>query len=158
MRPALAAGARSRPASSSSVRSSTALEDDELLVEASLPAAAAGDGWGFCEVARCHGDYALVAVAAVARVSAGVYDDVRIAIGGAADRPVRATEAEAALTGARVDDTDAREAAGQAVRESLSPSDDAHASAAYRKDVAGTLAMRAIEDATRRARVGEESE
>ena len=79
----------------------TALEDDELLVEASLPAAAADDGWGFCEVARCHGDYALVAVAAVARVSAGVYDDVRIAIGGAADRPVRATEAEAALTGAR---------------------------------------------------------
>ena len=44
------------------------------------------------------------------------------------------------------------------MRESLSPSDDAHASAAYRKDVAGTLAVRAIEDATRRARVAEEGE
>jgi aerobic carbon-monoxide dehydrogenase medium subunit len=130
----------------------TALEDDELLVESAFPVAAASDGWGFREVARCHGDFALVAVAVVARLDGDTYDDVRVAVGGASDRPLRIAQAEAALTGARVDDADAREAAGRAVREAVSPSSDAHASAAYRKDVAGTLATRAIEDATRRAR------
>jgi carbon-monoxide dehydrogenase medium subunit len=136
----------------------TALDDDEVLVEASFPAAGADQGWGFREVARCHGDFALVAAAAVVRVADGAYRDVRIAIGAAADRPLRVREAESALEGATAGDREALEAAAQAVRDSLSPTDDAHASSAYRKDVAGTLTVRALEDATRRARGAGEGE
>lgn len=134
----------------------TALEDDEMLLETSFPASGADQGWGFREVARCHGDFALVAAAAVVSVADGAYRDVRIAIGAAADRPLRVREAEAALEGSPPGDREAIDAAAQLVRVALTPTDDAHASSAYRRDVAGTLTARAIDDATRRARgVGE---
>ncbi len=70
----------------------TALRDDELLVEIEVPALPAGARTGFAEHARTHGDWALAGAAAV--VAPG---HASIALLGAAPTPLRAAEAEAAL-------------------------------------------------------------
>ncbi|MEA2367079.1 MAG: aerobic carbon-monoxide dehydrogenase medium subunit [Thermoleophilaceae bacterium] len=126
----------------------TALADDELLTEILFPEAPASAGWGFREVARAHGDFALVAVAAVVSVEDGRLRDARIAVAGAADRPTRIAAAEQALEGAAWDAA-ARSDVEQIVRDALSPAGDSHASAEYRKSVAGVLAARALDDATK---------
>jgi CO/xanthine dehydrogenase FAD-binding subunit len=131
----------------------TVLADDEVLTEIVFPAAPAGSGWGFHEVARAHGDFALVAAAAVAVVEDGRLRDVRLAIAGAADRPTRIGAAESALEGAAWDEK-ARAHLGGVVRDAVSPASDSHASADYRKSVAAALAVRALDDATRQAIAG----
>jgi carbon-monoxide dehydrogenase medium subunit len=89
-------------------------------------------------MARRHGDFAMVAVAA----SVAPDGDTRIALINVADRPVRATEAEAAANaGAPIE-----EVAELATR-GLDPVSDLHASAAYRRHVAGVLVRRALTDA-----------
>jgi CO/xanthine dehydrogenase FAD-binding subunit len=72
----------------------TALRDDELLVEIEVPALPVGAGTGFTEHARTHGDWALAGAAAA--VAPG---HASIALLGAAATPLRAGEAEAALVG-----------------------------------------------------------
>ena len=129
----------------------TALEPDELLVEFRLPAWPVGAGGSFQEVARRHGDYALVGVAAVVQVDAtGTCTDARLGVTGAGPGPVRAREAEAALAGQPLS-TDAINAAAERVVAVLDPVSDVHATAAYRRHVAGVLARRALEAAAARA-------
>jgi aerobic carbon-monoxide dehydrogenase medium subunit len=127
----------------------TAIGDGELLVETVFPATDER-GWGFRQVARAHGDFALVSAAAALRVDDGRARDVRIVVGGASDRPLRMTEAEGRLEGGSLD-SESIAAAADAVRETLNPRGDSHASADYRRDVAGVLTTRALEDAQRRA-------
>ncbi|HET6547145.1 MAG TPA: FAD binding domain-containing protein [Solirubrobacter sp.] len=79
----------------------TALEPDELLVEARFPATAAA---AFREFSRKSGDFAVAAAAVDVALSGGVVERARIALAGAADRPVRAREAEAALAGGPLDE------------------------------------------------------
>ena len=62
---------------------STARRDDELIEAVSFPCARAGTGYAFREFARRHGDFAIVACAAVA-----TREQCRLAVGGVADRPV----------------------------------------------------------------------
>jgi carbon-monoxide dehydrogenase medium subunit len=113
----------------------TALEPDEILVRIRFPEAAAGTGVAVEEMARRHGDFAMVA--AVASIAPD--GDVRLALINVADRPVRATEAEAALrAGSAIE-----EVVDLATRD-LSPVSDLHASSAYRKQVAGVMVRRAI--------------
>ena len=126
----------------------TALEPDELLVEVRLPGLAAGHGSAFVELARRHGDFALVGVgAAVALEPSGAIADVRLVFIGVGGVPVRAREAEALLKGALPTDETYAEAAERAKTE-IDPGSDAHASAAYRRRVAGVLAQRALREAT----------
>ena len=130
----------------------TALEPDELLVDFRLPAWPAGAGGSFQEGARRHGDYALVGVAALVQLdSNGTCAAARLAVTGAGPGPVRAREAEASLEGQPVS-TDAINAAAERVVGALDPLSDVHATAAYRRHVAGVLARRALEAATARAR------
>ena len=110
------------------------LAEDEILTEIQLPALPAGTGWGFEEFARRSGDFALTAVGAT------VADDVRIAVIGAHDTPLRLTKAEALYP-----DMDAVVAAA---RDAVSPNDDLHASADYRRHLVGILTRRALESAT----------
>jgi carbon-monoxide dehydrogenase medium subunit len=73
--------------------------------------------------------------------------DVRIALINVADRPVRATEAEAAMReGVPLDEVVATATRG------LDPGADLHATAAYRRHVAGVLVRRALTQASERAR------
>src|SRR5436190_13776155 len=62
---------------------STARNDDELIESVSFPCRRAGEGHAFREFARRHGDFAIVACAAITTEK-----NVRLAVGGVADRPV----------------------------------------------------------------------
>jgi carbon-monoxide dehydrogenase medium subunit len=134
----------------------TALDSDELLVEirfAAAPFAAASvrTGAAFEEVGRRRGDFALVGAGTQLTVDdGGVVVDARICLTGVASVPHRATEAEDVLKGHRLTEHLLRDAAG-AARSAISPSSDLHATAAYRKDVAGEMVRRSISTAHHRA-------
>ena len=127
----------------------TALEPEELLTQVRLPALD-GEGewrWGFREVCRRDGDFALAGAIALLRVDSGnVCQEARIAMFGVGDGPIRASEAEASLVGRAVD-AEARAAAAALVSAAVEPGADIHASAEYRKEVSGVMARRALEDA-----------
>lgn len=127
----------------------TALQPDELLVEVRIPA---HDhlGTAFLEVARRHGDYALVGVAAVVDWKDERARDVRLTFTGVGGVPVRIAEAEAAATGGPLTDTVLAEVS-RIVSERLDPEADIHATVEYRKHVAGVLAERALRVAVTRA-------
>lgn len=127
------------------------IDPDEMLVEVWLPIPAPRTGHAFVEVARRHGDFALVSAAASLTLSEhGHCTDVRIAIGGAAPVPLEARDAEKALTGEKASLHLFREAGALAVEEA-DPTSDVHADAQYRRDVCGTLVYRALKLAFERA-------
>jgi CO/xanthine dehydrogenase FAD-binding subunit len=128
----------------------TSLEPDELLTEVRVPALPPASGWSFVELARRHGDFALVAVAAVLEASPDRRcTAARIALGGVGPTPVRARAAEQALVGERL--TPWRlTATARAVAAALDPPGDVHASADYRRKVAAVLVERALAEATGR--------
>jgi CO/xanthine dehydrogenase FAD-binding subunit len=128
----------------------TALAPDEMLTAIDLPAPLPGTGWGFAELARRHGDFALAAVGVTLRAETGRVTDARIALTGVGDTALRAGAAEAILDGRRPDEATLA-AAVAAIRDALRPMTDLHASADYRRHLAGVLAARAIRDAWRRA-------
>jgi carbon-monoxide dehydrogenase medium subunit len=128
----------------------TALAADEVIVETTWRLPAAGTGWGFHEVARRHGDFALAGAAAVVQLRAGQVAEARVAVFGCGPTPVRAEAAEQALLD-RPPVPDVLAEAGRAGAERLSPHDDIHATATYRRRVAATLVTRALADAVARA-------
>jgi len=132
----------------------TSLEPDELVTAIRFPVREAGTGFAVEQVARRHGDFALVGVMAAVEVSNGRIARAALCMTGVDTVPMRCEEVERALTGAGVRDLDLADVGAQAVA-GLSPSDDVHASAAYRKQVGATMASRAlghaIEEATRGA-------
>jgi carbon-monoxide dehydrogenase medium subunit len=129
----------------------TSLEPEELLAEIRVPAVAPRTGWGFQEVSRRHGDFALVAAAALVTLDgSGAIREARLAVAGAAPRSVRAPAVEEALTGERPDPVRLREAAAL-VTGHIDPHDDVAATAGYRRQVATVVARRALEEAVARA-------
>ncbi|HYK82295.1 MAG TPA: xanthine dehydrogenase family protein subunit M [Gemmatimonadales bacterium] len=131
----------------------TALAPDELLVEIAVPALAPESGCAFTEVARRHGDFALAGVAAVMTLdSGGRCRAVRIALCSVGDGPVLARAAAAVLDGQVPTPEAIRAAADAAARRDVDPPGDIHASAAYRRHLAGVLTRRALERAGERAR------
>ena len=129
----------------------TSLASDELLTEVRFPALPPGAGWSWMEIARRHGDFALVGVGAVLALRAGVIAEARIALTGVGPTPVRAQDAERVLAG-RVPSEGVWEEAGAVVRASLEPDGDIHASPEYRKHVAAVLTRRALHEAHSRVR------
>jgi len=129
----------------------TTLADDECLIEVRVPVAEPTAGWSFQEVARRHGDFALVGAAAmVSLADSGAVAQARICLFGVGDRAVRAPEAEAALVGADpTADTFGSAAADAAA--GLDPAADTHGSAAYRRHLAGVVVRRALTAAAERA-------
>ena len=77
----------------------TSRQPDELLTEVRFPAAKPGTGSSFEEVARRHGDFAMVGLATSLVLSGGVISEARLAFAGVSDVPVRATAAEDLLAG-----------------------------------------------------------
>lgn len=114
----------------------TALADDEILIEVTVPAAPAG--WGFAEIARRPGDFALAGAAA--SLSTG---GARVVAFGVGDRPVRCLAAEARLRDGALDDAAAARA-GAATAADTDPMDDVHASADYRRHLATVMTERAL--------------
>jgi carbon-monoxide dehydrogenase medium subunit len=131
----------------------TALAPDELLTEVRFTAPPANAGWAFHEVARRHGDFALAGVAALVRMDGDRRcTDARLAFVGVGPGPVRVPDAEQHLVGRSITQAVADEMA-RIVQGALDPDGDIHASAAYRRHVAGVLAARAVLEAAGRIRV-----
>jgi aerobic carbon-monoxide dehydrogenase medium subunit len=127
----------------------SAVRPDELAIEASFPALPAGSGSAFTEVSRRHGDYAVCGVAVVVELD----EDLRITAARAGYLSVSATPLVLDLTEAvagRAHDTDLSSAAALA-RAAVDPEPDIHASAQYRRQLAGVLTGRALSLAARRA-------
>jgi len=128
----------------------TSLAADELVVETRFTLPAPGEGWGFHEIARRHGDFALAGAIAILGLRAGRIERARLTVFGAGPTPLRLVEAERALAGQSPGATLFRDAAETACRGLDAPT-DIHASTAYRRAVAATLVTRALGDAARRA-------
>lgn len=113
---------------------STSIKDDELVEQVRLPAARADTGYAFLELARRHGDFALISVA----TSVQRNGSARVAIGGLGSAPLAF-------------DVDAKNIAAEAARiaEGLEPMNDLHASTAYRRSLACVLMERALVQAAR---------
>ncbi len=124
----------------------TALRSDEILTGVTFPRWPDAAMGAVVEVARRHGDYALVGVAVMLCVEDGSISDAALAFFGAASTAVRVPAAEAALVGA-APDADAFEAAAQIVSSQLDPPADIHGSTAYRKHLAGVLTRRGLHKA-----------
>jgi 2-furoyl-CoA dehydrogenase FAD binding subunit len=114
----------------------TARLDSEMISEVRFPVLSPDAGVAFTEMSIRHGDFALVAVGAVADG-----DGIRVAVGGAADHPVVATFP--LLSGDDLND------ALNDLAWSLDCQEDLHATAAYRRHLVRTLGMQTIEKACR---------
>jgi carbon-monoxide dehydrogenase medium subunit len=126
------------------------LAEDEIVTEVVLPKLPPNTGWGFAEVARRSGDFALAAVAVTLTLSDGKIAQARIAMTGVAPTARRVTEAEMLLIGQRLDDGVDSDVI-EAVRAASEPPTDLHASAEYRRHLVGVLAGRALAAAWGRA-------
>jgi carbon-monoxide dehydrogenase medium subunit len=126
------------------------LARDDIVTEIVLPKLPPKTGWGFEEVARRSGDFAIAAAAATLTLSAGVISQARIALTGVGATPVRAAEAEALLVGQALE-PGLIDRIIDAVRAAIEPDTDLHASSDYRRHLGGVLAGRAVSAAWRRA-------
>jgi carbon-monoxide dehydrogenase medium subunit len=124
---------------------STALADDELIVELRLPNWPSGRRSAFEEFSRRRGDFALAGVALFYDLDAQRrIVNAHVGVIGACTRPHRVPQAEAVLEG-NVPGKSIIEKAARALERALDPPADLHASAAYRRSLAGTLLERALE-------------
>jgi aerobic carbon-monoxide dehydrogenase medium subunit len=122
----------------------TALTPDEMLCEVRFPSTSP---WAMCmvnEVARRHGDYAMVGLAAIVEQSgAGTVEHASLSYFAVGSTPIRARTAEAALRGQPLNATSITEAV-RAVKAELDPPADNHASSAYRRHVSGVVLERTL--------------
>jgi carbon-monoxide dehydrogenase medium subunit len=123
---------------------STALREDELLIEVRLPILPEDTRCGFYEFNRRAGDFALAMALAIFRIRDGVMMEPRLAVGSVEAKPRRIAQAEEALAG-RPPGRAAFEAAAERVEAAVDPLDDLIIGAEYRRDLARTISRRALE-------------
>ena len=122
----------------------TALKPEEIIVELHLPPWPAQRRWGFEEFSRRRGDFALAAAALYYdTLPDGTAGNSHVGVMGVGDRPQRLAQVEAMLNG-RLIDGDTIAEAERAAAATVNPSDDIHASAAYRRALIGTMVGRAL--------------
>ncbi len=122
----------------------TALADDELLVEARLPLLAPDTKFGFNEFSRRAGDFAIAATLVTYRLQGGFMTDVHVGVGGAEPSPRRMREAEAALNEQPPGDAAFR-AAAEAAAAAVEPLEDHQTNGDYRRDLVRAVVRRALE-------------
>lgn len=121
------------------------LEPEEIVVEVEFPILKQ-DGWAFEEVARRFGDFALASIAVSVRRGPTGLEAARVAVMGVAETPLRLREAEEELVAMELDDGTPHRFS-EIVVSLVSPNDDLHASADYRKHLLAQLAKRALRTA-----------
>ncbi len=130
----------------------TSLQPNELITEVRFTLPQPEAGWGFAEVTRRHGDFALVGAAALLWCApGGRVAGARLVFFGVGPTAVRGAAAEALLTGQEPTAARLRDAA-RAAAASLSPDGDLHATSQYRSQVAEVLAERTLGQALERSR------
>jgi len=129
----------------------TALAPDEVAVEIRVPAPPPRSGGAYVKLERKVGDFATAAVAVQVTLGAdGRCQRAGIGLTNVGPTPIQARQAEAHLTGKRLDDATIRAAAGLAA-EAAEPTSDGRGSAEYKKDLVRVLTMRALRRAAQRA-------
>jgi len=125
----------------------SAVESGELATEVQFPVlAGTATGTGFTEISRRRGDYAICGVAAIAWLdSGGRIGGARAAYLSVAPAPVVLDLTEAVAGGAA--DAASFPAAAAFAHARLEPGSDIHATARYRRHLAGVLTERALAEA-----------
>jgi carbon-monoxide dehydrogenase medium subunit len=124
----------------------TALEADEMLVEVRLPLLSSQTRFGFEEYSRRSGDFAQAMALVVFELQGGLMSAVRIGVGGVSGSVLTVPAAEAVLEG-QLPAAGLFERAAQAVADAIAPSDMEPEDQAYRRDLARTVVIRALEKA-----------
>ena len=127
---------------------STALKEDELLIEAYLPLPPDDTHCGFYEFSRRAGDFAIAAAVVSYRLGDGKVIEPRVGIGGAESNPRRIVEAENTLLG-QSPGKDAFMRAAQAAAAAVDPMEDASITASFRRELVAVVTRRALERASR---------
>ncbi len=117
--------------------------DNEILVGAEIPSIADGERTAFMELARRHGDYAIVGIAVQGRVDGGTFSDMKIGFFGAGDQPILARSAMDALNGQSNSD-DTVKKAQDALDADLDPMPDLNGPAEMKMHLARVLTKRAL--------------
>jgi carbon-monoxide dehydrogenase medium subunit len=125
--------------------------DREVLTEIHLRLPDEPTGSAFAKLTRNSSDLAKVNCAVVISISGGRCDDIRVALGAVADRPIRARAAEEMLRGTALDDR-LFAAAAEKASEEIAPISDARSTARHRSRVTGVLLGRLLRLAAERAR------
>lgn len=129
----------------------SAIEPGEVLIGIEAEPPPPKTGWAFLEVARTHGAFALAGAAALVHTGAdGRIDLIRLCLCGVGGRPHVAPWLDEVARDEQPTDALFAEI-GDRLREEVEPFDDIHATAAYRKRVAGVLAARALRTAAQRS-------
>jgi carbon-monoxide dehydrogenase medium subunit len=121
----------------------TALRPDEMVIGADVPIAGRGDWFGFDELSRRHGDYAVAGLAVAVRFDGAVVQRVQLGFLGVGAIPVRARRAEALLVG-KVLDAAAIEIAATALKAELDPVADLTHSGETKRHLATVLMRRLL--------------
>jgi len=130
----------------------TALEPDEMLVEIRIPDLPARSGYAFEEVARRHGDYAMMGAAATLTLDeSGKCKDVRLVFLSVGETPLLSSFASKVLVGNKPTPELIQSAAANT---DIVPSSNIHASERYRKHLANVLGRRVLTKAYERAQQG----
>jgi carbon-monoxide dehydrogenase medium subunit len=124
----------------------TALKEDDILIEVRLPLLPADTRVGFQEFSRRAGDFAMSMAVVTYRLDGGKIVDARVGIGGAEPLPRRIAEAEAVLNG-KAPGPETFQAAGEAAAAAVEPLEDIQISAEYRRDLVLAMTRRALDSA-----------
>ena len=126
------------------------LQPTEILTQIRVPTPAAGTGYCYAKLKRKTGDFATAAAAVLLRMKGDAVDDVRIALTNVAPTPLRASAAETALRGRKLDDAAMAEGARLAMG-ICAPAADLRGDVEYKTAMAGEMTIRALATARTRA-------
>lgn len=124
---------------------------DEILTEIVIPLPKGTPGTAFVKVTRNTSDLSKLSCAVNIAVRNGRCDDIRIALGSVADKPVRARKVEQAIKGKEIKAEVVEEAAGKVIGD-IRPITDVRSTAEYRVQVCQVLVKRVIYQASDRAK------
>jgi aerobic carbon-monoxide dehydrogenase medium subunit len=128
----------------------TDIAPDELMIAIDFRPPPADSGWCCSEIARRHGDFAIVAVAVLLGCGRdGRIDFARVALGGVGPAPLRVIAAEQVLLSERPG-AELFRGAGDVAAQAVEPPADIHASSSYRRHLTGVLVRRALTTAASR--------
>jgi carbon-monoxide dehydrogenase medium subunit len=127
----------------------TVLEDDELVTQVLLPDLPPGCAWGFEEFSQRMGDFAIVAVAALVKLDDGKISELRLALMGVDETPVRLREIEKDVVGEMLSPALAA-SISQLASEAVKPPTDLKASSEYRGHLVRALTKRILNQAAGR--------
>jgi len=122
----------------------TAIGTGEILTAVSIPKIEEGWKSGFMELARRHGDYAIIGLAVHAEHNGTAFGDARLVFFNSADRPTTAPQTAALLEGQKWSE-DLADRLAISLKAELDPPGDLNASSAMRKHLAGVLTKRVLQ-------------